>query len=171
MPDVLQQIDQLNTQAMEELAAAKDAGELEQFRIKYLGSNGSISKGMMKLLGGVPKEQKPAVGQRANAVKTAVSAAFETRKAEIAAGGTVEVTSFVPEGRNVLLVDYRETAADPHPLRIVLDRWLQAEWGKKARAAVRDGALVLEFEPEVDVGCRQFAVALVPEGFAANIAL
>jgi len=89
MADVLEQIDQLNAQAMAELAEAKDAAGLERFRIKYLGSNGLVSKGMMKLLAGVSKEQKPAVGQKANSVKNAVSEAFENRKAELTAtGGT-----------------------------------------------------------------------------------
>ncbi len=80
--------------------------------------------------------------------------------------GRVEVTAFVPEGRHVLLVDYHETAEVPHPLRIVLERWLQSDWGSRARATVRDGALVLEFEPDAEVGCRQFAVALLADGFA-----
>ena len=80
--------------------------------------------------------------------------------------GTVDVAAFVPEGRNALLIDYRETAAAAHPLTIVLERWLQSDWGKKAHAGARDGALVLEFEPAVEVGCATFAVALVAEGFA-----
>lgn len=78
--------------------------------------------------------------------------------------GAIQVTAFVPEGRNVLLVEYKETAVVPHALRIVLERWLQPEWTGKAKATVREGACVLEFEPGVEVGCSKFAVALVAEG-------
>src|SRR5262249_43171487 len=62
------------------------------------GSNGLL-KAAMKWLGRVPKEQKPVVGQRLNAVKEAVNSAFEGKKTEIEAGGaaaggedTVDVT-------------------------------------------------------------------------------
>ena len=86
MADVFEQIDRVNQQARAELAAVNSAAELEQFRIKYLGSNGQL-KDLMKLLGQAPKEQKPAVGQRVNAVKTDLTAAFEERKSNL--GGAV----------------------------------------------------------------------------------
>ena len=63
--DVSQQIEQLKTQALAELREVKDAAALEQYRIKYLGANGQL-KAAMKLLGQVPKEQKPATGQQLN---------------------------------------------------------------------------------------------------------
>ena len=68
MADVLERRSSRLPTTRIELAGVKNTAELEQFRIKFLGSNGRI-KGLMKLLGGVPKEQKPAVGQRVNAVE------------------------------------------------------------------------------------------------------
>src|SRR2546421_6874482 len=82
MAEALAQIDQLSQQAESELRDVKDPQGLEQFRIKFLGGNGQI-KGLMKLLGQVPREQKPAVGQRVNAVKDQVTAAFEARKQQL----------------------------------------------------------------------------------------
>ncbi len=64
----------------------KDAQELEQFRIRYLGSKGKI-RDLMTLLGKVPKDQKPAVGQKVNALKNCVTELFDARKAEIESGG------------------------------------------------------------------------------------
>src|SRR5215217_7618295 len=81
MADALQQIDDVATRADAELKAVKNAAELEQFRIKYLGAKGEI-KALMKLLGQVPREQKPAMGQKVNAVQDQVNAAFEARKTE-----------------------------------------------------------------------------------------
>jgi phenylalanyl-tRNA synthetase alpha chain len=94
--DVSSQIQDLQTSATAELGDVKDAAALEQYRIKYLGTNGQL-KAAMKWLGQVPREEKPALGQRLNAVKDAVSAAFEARKSELAGGGgvapaTVDVT-------------------------------------------------------------------------------
>jgi len=43
-------------------------------------------KGLMTLLGQVPREQKPEVGQRVNAVKDRLTTAFEARKQALAGG-------------------------------------------------------------------------------------
>jgi phenylalanyl-tRNA synthetase alpha chain len=102
--DVLEQIDQVQKQAGAELARVKNASELEQFRVKFLGSNGQI-KSLMKLLGQVPREQKPAVGQRVNAVKDQVTAAFESRKSQLAPG--------LPGGTAGILEDVTEPGRRP----------------------------------------------------------
>jgi phenylalanyl-tRNA synthetase alpha chain len=96
MSDALVEIDQLRDRADAELRAVKNAGELEQFRIKYLGSKGAV-KDLMNLLAKVPKEQKREVGQRVNAVKDQVTAAFETRKGELSSGATATMTEDVTE--------------------------------------------------------------------------
>src|SRR6266550_4408970 len=84
--EVAEQIAQLRSQAETELRDVKDAAALEQYRIKYLGANGQL-KAAMKLLGQVPKEQKPVVGQQLNDAKQSITGAFEVRGTEIAAGG------------------------------------------------------------------------------------
>ena len=87
MADALAKIEDVLRQGKSELAAAGGADALEQFRIKYLGTKGLV-KGLMDLLREVPREQKPAVGQRVNAVRDQLAAAFEAKKQELAAGGT-----------------------------------------------------------------------------------
>jgi phenylalanyl-tRNA synthetase alpha chain len=86
MADVLTQIDEVSRLAEQELAAVENLAELEQFRIKFLGVKGNI-KGLMKLLGQIPKEEKPAVGQKINGLQDQVNARFESRKAELSSGG------------------------------------------------------------------------------------
>ena len=71
-----------STEGEAELAGVASADALEQFRIKYLGTKGRV-KGLMTLLGQVPREEKPAVGQRVNAVKDQLTAAFEARRQSI----------------------------------------------------------------------------------------
>jgi phenylalanyl-tRNA synthetase alpha chain len=85
MADASEQIQTLVQQATAELSAIKSAAELEQFRIKYLGSKGSV-KDLMKLLGTVPKEDKPALGQKVNAAKEAITGAFEAKQSDIGTG-------------------------------------------------------------------------------------
>ena len=82
MTDVLTQIDRTRQDADADLAAVASPDALEAFRIQYLGSKGRI-KGLMKLLGTVDKADKPAVGQRVNAVQQDVTAAYEAKKAAV----------------------------------------------------------------------------------------
>ena len=81
---LLEEISQLQSHASEELAAAERPDALEAWRIRYLGSKGQV-KAMMQRLREVPKAEKPAAGQAVNAMKQALTAAFEER-AEGSAG-------------------------------------------------------------------------------------
>src|SRR6266568_1639766 len=83
MPDALQTIDEVSSRATAELAAVRTPDQLEQWRIRYLGSNGEV-KNLMQLIKTAPPDQKKSVGQRANAVQDQIKSAFESRKTEIA---------------------------------------------------------------------------------------
>ena len=76
---MLERIDQLERDAQADLVAVTDAAALEAFRIKYLGSKGAV-KALMGMLKDVPKADKPAFGQKANALRQSLEAAFERRK-------------------------------------------------------------------------------------------
>ena len=107
---MLADLDDLQTTALAELAAATDAAALETWRIAYLGSKGRL-KAMMPLLKDVSKEDKPAVGKRLNEVKVALESGFESRQAELEGSGAtggpqVDVTqpgTALPEGRRHVL--------------------------------------------------------------------
>jgi phenylalanyl-tRNA synthetase alpha chain len=78
-------LDQLSTDFQTDLAAVKSATDLEQVRIKYLGSKGLL-KDAADHLKTLPGPEKRGFGQRMNEVKTAVSAAFDEKKAALDAG-------------------------------------------------------------------------------------
>ncbi len=71
-------LEQLRDEALREIDSATDEQALEAARVKYLGRSGSISAWgeQMKTL---PKEEKPVVGKLLNEVRTAVTAAIESR--------------------------------------------------------------------------------------------
>lgn len=79
---MLEKIDQLAKEADDSLSQVADADALEQFRIKYLGAKGEL-RSIMGMLKDIPKEQKPAFGQRANQLRKQVEEAFETKKASL----------------------------------------------------------------------------------------
>jgi phenylalanyl-tRNA synthetase alpha chain len=82
---MLERIDQLDAEAAQDLANVQTGDDLEQFRIKYLGTKGAL-KSLMALLKDVPKEQKPAFGQNANALRKKIEQAFDDRKQSLGAG-------------------------------------------------------------------------------------
>ena len=71
-------LEQLRDDALREIESATDEQALEAARIKFLGKSGSISAWgeRMKTLG---KDEKPIVGKLLNEVRSAVTAALESR--------------------------------------------------------------------------------------------
>jgi phenylalanyl-tRNA synthetase alpha chain len=69
----------LEREALAAVTAASDEAALEAVRVTYLGrTEGSISK-VLRGLGSLPAEARPAVGQEANRVKGVVGDALEAR--------------------------------------------------------------------------------------------
>src|SRR5688500_5949934 len=90
--DLIGALGALEREALAAVASATDERALEAVRVDYLGrSDGSISR-VLRQLGSLPADARPAVGQEANRVKAAVSEALEARgrtlaqPAEAAAG-------------------------------------------------------------------------------------
>jgi lysyl-tRNA synthetase class 2 len=76
----------LATEAKAAFGAAPDAAALEAARVEYLGTRGRL-KQLMGRMGEVPKEQKPAVGKRANETNAEIQAMFDAAKARVEAAG------------------------------------------------------------------------------------
>jgi phenylalanyl-tRNA synthetase alpha chain len=80
----MKQFDELEHGSLAELAKVSGADALEAWRISYLGASGRL-KAALNGLKDVPKDQKPVVGQRLNALKQRLEEAFAARKAEVGA--------------------------------------------------------------------------------------
>jgi phenylalanyl-tRNA synthetase alpha chain len=72
-------LQQLQRAALAALEAAADADTLDAWRVAYLGRKGALAEAM-KMLGALPREERPAYGQSANQVKAALEAAFAARE-------------------------------------------------------------------------------------------
>jgi phenylalanyl-tRNA synthetase alpha chain len=72
----------LEAQAMGELAACADEAALRAWNSKFLGEKGQIRAAQSKLAT-IPKDQKAAFGQEFNRVKTALTAAYDAKLAEV----------------------------------------------------------------------------------------
>jgi phenylalanyl-tRNA synthetase alpha chain len=83
---MLETLNTIEAGALAELAQAGDPAALEAWRVAYLGTKGKL-KAAMAGLKDVPGPEKPAVGQRLNAVKTTLEEAFKARQTEFGASG------------------------------------------------------------------------------------
>jgi phenylalanyl-tRNA synthetase alpha chain len=100
----LDQVEPLKESALAELRAAPDLAALEQARVSYLGSNGKFTA-LMKQLGTLPKEEKPAAGKAVNGAKVALEAALAERRGELELKAALpqEATDFTLPGRRRVL--------------------------------------------------------------------
>lgn len=72
-------LDALNQDAGERIAAAADLESLDQIRISLLGKKGALTE-QLKGLGKLPPDQRKSAGQAINVVKKQVQAALEARR-------------------------------------------------------------------------------------------
>ena len=69
----------LQAAALEAIAAAADLASLDQVRVRYLGKSGELTA-LLKQLGTLPADERPAAGQEINQAKAAVQVAIDQRK-------------------------------------------------------------------------------------------
>ena len=79
MSDFLAQLDELQHAGLAALNDAASPDAVEAWRIAYLGSKGKL-KSAMAGMKDVPKDDKPAAGQKANEVKVVLEQAFAAKK-------------------------------------------------------------------------------------------
>ena len=127
----LDQIEPLKQAALADLAAAPDLAAREQARVGYLGSNGKFTA-LMKQLGALPKEEKPAVGKAVNSAKVELETALARRRGELELRAALpqEPTDFTLPGRRRLL-------GKLHPLTQVTEDIVRSF--RKIGFAVADG--------------------------------
>ena len=100
----LDEIEPLKQTALTDLKAAADLAALEQAKVTYLGAHGRFT-GLMKQLGALAKEEKPAAGKLINLAKTELEAALAERRAELELKAALpkEPADFTLPGRRRLL--------------------------------------------------------------------
>ena len=72
---MLDDLNQIEQNALKALKAITEEAELEQWRVSYLGRNSPLMR-VFDQLGSLPKEERPAIGRRANEIKRNLEEAF-----------------------------------------------------------------------------------------------
>jgi len=82
--DLIRELEALENEARREIEAATDAAALESARVRYLGRKEGRLTAILRRLGELEPDQRPAVGAEANRVKAVVTSLLEARAAELA---------------------------------------------------------------------------------------
>jgi phenylalanyl-tRNA synthetase alpha chain len=82
---MLNQVEELASKALDELAKVTDINELEGWRIHHLGRKGDLVL-ILRSLATVPLNERREVGARANELKKSLEAAFEEKKTDLERG-------------------------------------------------------------------------------------
>jgi phenylalanyl-tRNA synthetase alpha chain len=115
MPGLLDEIERLKQAALSDLKAAPDLAALEQAKGNWIGTHGRFTA-LMKQLGTLSKEEKPAAGKTINAAKTELETALTARREELELKAALpkEPTDFTLPGR-------RRVPGKLHPLTQVTE--------------------------------------------------
>src|SRR2546422_897195 len=115
MSSPLNEIEPLRQAALAELKAAPDLAALEHAKGDWIGAHGKFTA-LMKQLGSLPKEDRPAAGKLINQAKAELEAALASRREELELKAALpkEPTDFTLPGR-------RRALGKLHPLTQVTD--------------------------------------------------
>ena len=113
-----EQLASIRAQALAALEGAGSAQELEELRVKYLGKKGELTA-VLKQMGKLSPEERPVMGQVANAVRADIEEKLEAVKAKLAAKALE--AKLQAEAVDVTIPGVPVAHGHKHPMSIVLD--------------------------------------------------
>ncbi len=112
-----EQLEQIKLQAIADLNAATTPAVLEELRVKLLGKKGELTA-VLKQMGKLSPEERPVMGQIANAVRAEIEAKLEERKSAINAAVMEE--KLKAEAIDVTVPGNNISLGHEHPMNKVL---------------------------------------------------
>ena len=113
-----EQLEAIRAGALAAIGAAGNTGELEALRVQYLGKKGELTA-VLKQMGKLSAEERPVMGQLANAVRADVESAIEQQSAVLAEKALEE--RLEAEALDVTVPGKPVTMGHQHPMYIALD--------------------------------------------------
>lgn len=115
----MQELEQILSQAVQQFAAVDQAAELEQVKARYLGKEGSLTA-LLKGLGKLSAEERPAAGARINEVKQQIESALNARRESIQQQALQ--SKLAAEALDVTLPGRGLGVGGLHPVTLTLER-------------------------------------------------
>src|SRR5215831_11828848 len=110
-------LEQLREDALAQIASASDERALEAVRVKFLGRSGAVTQWSDEMKS-LPNEEKPVVGKLLNEIRTALTAAIETRAENFRAAKESAAVANI----DISLPGTSHERGAIHPLTQMLDR-------------------------------------------------
>ena len=114
-----EQLEVIKQNALAELDAAQTPAALEELRVRLLGKKGELTA-VLKMMGKLSPEERPVMGQLANAVRAEIEAKLEERKASISA--SVLEAKLAEEAIDVTIPGQEVSLGHQHPMNQVLQQ-------------------------------------------------
>ena len=111
-------LDTIRREALAALDGAGNAQELDALRVKYLGKKGELTA-VLKMMGKLSAEERPAMGQLANEVRSALESALEAKGKELEAKALED--RLKAEALDITVPGKAVKAGHRHPMYIALD--------------------------------------------------
>jgi phenylalanyl-tRNA synthetase alpha chain len=115
----MENLDSLANQARAAIASASDAAALDQVRVEYLGKKGSITD-LLKGLGKLSPEARPAAGAEINKVKQALQEQIGERK--VLLEGAAVAARLATETIDITLPGRGQAVGGLHPVTRTIER-------------------------------------------------
>ena len=152
----MEKLDKISREAEKAVAAAEDLKALDDIRVHYLGKKGELTA-LLKSLGKLSAEERPAAGQAINQAKQAVQALIEARKAELEKAD-IEAR-LAREAVDVTLPGRGQQRGGLHPVTRTLER---------IEAIFREAGFHVEDGPEIEDEFHNFEALNIPEHHPAR---
>lgn len=113
-----EQLENMRANAEKEIAQAGSTQELEALRVKYLGKKGELTT-VLRGMGNLSAEERPVIGQMANAIREGLEQKLEHAVQELSAKEKDE--KLKNEFIDITMPGKRQIIGHKHPLSIVVD--------------------------------------------------
>jgi phenylalanyl-tRNA synthetase alpha chain len=147
---MLDALQELRERALSELQAIGDGEALQAWNQRYLGRRGALTP-FFQDLRNLPREERPQVGQALNQVKQTLTAAMETREAEVKVA--LQVASMSAEAVDVTLPGRPASVGRLHPSTQTL---------RKVYAIFADMGFQVYRAPDVETDMVNFELLNIP---------
>ena len=113
-----EQLAKIKAEALSALESVKDVASLDELRVKYLGKKGELTA-VLKQMGSLSAEERPAMGQLVNEVKASLESAMESQAKRLA--DTALETRLKLEALDITVPGKTPTMGHKHPMYFALD--------------------------------------------------
>ena len=113
-----EQLAKIRSEALAAFEAAQDSAQLDALRVQYLGKKGELT-GVLKMMGKLSAEERPAMGQLANEVRAALEAAIDEARERLAAAKLEQ--QLIDEAIDVTIPGKEAKIGRKHPMYLALD--------------------------------------------------